>query len=292
MKIVKGAFVMKSDKLTFGILGGDLRNYYLAKALKNDGYNVKLCGFEKLSNMSCEVASALDSDILVLPIIPFNKEKKINSPYSQKPVDLDGYEEKIADKKVFTGNREIFLSEFPGMESKTSSYSDREEFSVKNAVPTAEGAIEQAISNSDFTINGSKVLVCGYGRIGKVLSEMLRGMGSEVTVSARKSSDLAWIKLNGFQGVNTGCFSELEKYDLIFNTVPSMVFDEEKLLCIKKGALIIDLASKPGGVDFEKARKLGIKTIHALSLPGKVAPKSAGEIIESTILSILKEDDG
>ena len=68
--------------------------------------------------------------------------------------------------------------------------------------------------------------------------------------------------------------------------------DEEELKRIKSGALIIDLASYPGGVDFEKAKELGVKTIHALSLPGKVAPKSAGEIIESTILSILKEDDG
>ncbi len=73
---------------------------------------------------------------------------------------------------------------------------------------------------------------------------------------------------------------------------PRKHFDEEKLKRIKSGALIIDLASYPGGVDFEKAKELGIKTIHALSLPGKVAPKSAGEIIESTILSILKEDDG
>ena len=191
---------MKSDKLTFGILGGDKRNYYLAKALKNDGYEVKLCGFEKLSNMSCEVASALDSDVLVLPIIPFDKGKEVKSPYAEKTVDLSGY--------------------------------------------------------------------------------------------ARKSSDLAWIKLNSFQGVKTGYFSELEKYDLIFNTVPAMIFDEEKLKRIKSGALIIDLASYPGGVDFEKAKELGVKTIHALSLPGKVAPKSAGEIIESTILSILKEDDG
>ncbi len=163
---------MKSDKLTFGILGGDKRNYYLAKALKNDGYEVKLCGFEKLSNMSCEVASALDSDVLVLPIIPFDKGKEVKSPYAEKTVDLSGYEDKLKGKKVFTGKREKFLSEFSGMEKETLSYSDREEFSVKNAVPTAEGAIEKAINSSDFTINGSKSLVCGYGRIGKVLSEM------------------------------------------------------------------------------------------------------------------------
>ena len=106
---------MKSDKLTFGILGGDKRNYYLAKALKNDGYEVKLCGFEKLSNMSCEVSSALDSDVIVLPIIPFDKGKEVKSPYAEKTVDLSGYEDKLKGKKVFTGKREKFLSEFSSL---------------------------------------------------------------------------------------------------------------------------------------------------------------------------------
>ncbi|MCH5202112.1 MAG: dipicolinate synthase subunit DpsA [Oscillospiraceae bacterium] len=286
---------MKSKKKTFSVLGGDKRSYYLAKALRNDGYEVKLCGFDKLSNMNCEIAAALDSDILILPLMPFKEGKRINTPFSnnESGIDLSGYEDELKDKKIFTGKKDQLFSEFPKLShNNICSYSDREEFSVKNAVPTAEGAINQAIINSDFTINGSSILVCGYGRIGKVLSEMLRGMGAEVTVSARKSSDLAWIKLNGFAGTVTGDFQDISKYNIIFNTVPSMVFNGDILKRIKQDCLIIDLASKPGGVDFEEAEKLGIKTIHALSLPGKIAPKSAGEIIESTILSILKEDDG
>ncbi len=284
---------MKSNKETFSVLGGDKRSFYLAKALKNDGYSVKLCGFDKLSQMNCEIASALDSDILILPVIPFGEGKKINSPYSENEVDLSGYEEKIRNKKIFTGKKDMFFNSFPDMEKgNVRSYSDREDFSVKNAVPTAEGAIEQAMIHSDFTINGSKALVCGYGRIGKVLSEMLRGMGADVTVSARKSSDLAWIKLNGFSETVTGDFPDISGYDIIFNTVPFLVFNKNILRGVNQDSLIIDLASKPGGVDFDEAKRLGIKTIHALSLPGKIAPKSAGEIIESTILSILKEDDG
>ncbi len=284
---------MKSNKETFSVLGGDKRSFYLAKALKNDGYSVKLCGFDKLSQMNCEIASALDSDILILPVIPFSEGKKINSPYSENEVDLSGYEDKIRNKKIFTGKKDMFFNSFPDMEKgNVRSYSDREDFSVKNAVPTAEGAIEQAMIHSDFTINGSKALVCGYGRIGKVLSEMLRGMGADVTVSARKSSDLAWIKLNGFSETVTGDFQDISGYDIIFNTVPFLVFNKNVLRGVNQDSLIIDLASKPGGVDFDEAKRLGIKTIHALSLPGKIAPKSAGEIIESTILSILKEDDG
>ena len=283
---------MKSYDKTFGVLGGDKRSYYLAKALKNDGYKVRLWGFDKLGATDCEVASALDSDILILPVMPFGEGENIVSPYSENNLNLKEYEDSLTDKLIFTGQRDKFLSAFPKMKSRVSSYSDSEEFAVKNAVPTAEGAIEEALRHSDITINGSKILVCGYGRIGKVLSEMLRGMGADVTVSARKQSDLAWIKLNGFVGIKTGDFTEINSYNFIFNTIPSLILDEDVIKGLCKDTLIIDLASYPGGVDFDCAERYGIKAIHALSLPGKIAPKSAGEIIESTILNILKEDDG
>lgn len=283
---------MNSYDKTFGVLGGDKRSFYLAKALKDDGYKVRLWGFEKLGTMDCEIASALDSDIIILPVIPFSDDENVVSPYSNSNLNLKEYEDTLKDKIIFTGIKDKFVSAFPDLENKVSSYSDREEFAVKNAVPTAEGAIEQALKHSDITINGSKVLVCGYGRIGKVLSEMLRGMGADVTVSARKQSDLAWIKLNGFAGIKTGDFTEINSYNFIFNTIPSLILSEDILRKLSKDTLIIDLASLPGGVDFAYAEKCGIKAIHALSLPGKIAPKSAGEIIESTILNILKEDDG
>lgn len=283
---------MNSYDKTFGVLGGDKRSFYLAKALKDDGYKVRLWGFDKLGTMDCEIASALDSDIIILPVIPFSEDENVVSPYSNSNLNLKEYEDTLKDKIIFTGIKDKFLSAFPDLENKVSSYSDREEFAVKNAVPTAEGAIEQALKHSDITINGSKVLVCGYGRIGKVLSEMLRGMGADVTVSARKQSDLAWIKLNGFAGIKTGDFTEIKSYNFIFNTIPSLILSEDVLRELNKDTLIIDLASLPGGVDFAYAEKCGIKAIHALSLPGKIAPKSAGEIIESTILNILKEDDG
>jgi dipicolinate synthase subunit A len=54
--------------------------------------------------------------------------------------------------------------------------------------------------------------------------------------------------------------------------------------------LVIDLASKPGGVDFEYAQYKGIKTIHALSLPGKVAPVTTAMYMETVIYNIIKEE--
>ena len=80
------------------------------------------------------------------------------------------------------------------------------------------------------------------------------------------------------------------KYDVVFNTVPSLVFDKRLLEKTPDDTLIIDLASRPGGVDMNTAKAMGKHVIWALSLPGKVAPVSAGKIIFSTVMKILGEE--
>lgn len=79
------------------------------------------------------------------------------------------------------------------------------------------------------------------------------------------------------------------QFDLVVNTVPATILTFDILKHLKRECLLIDLASKPGGVCFKTARDLGLKTIWALSLPGKVAPITSGEIIKNTIDNILCE---
>ena len=79
------------------------------------------------------------------------------------------------------------------------------------------------------------------------------------------------------------------KFDTIINTVPVMILTEEILASSKAGCLVIDLASKPGGTDFAAAKRMEINAIHALALPGKVAPASAGKLITETIREITDE---
>ena len=146
------------------------------------------------------------------------------------------------------------------------------------------------MTNTPYTLRGSKCLIIGYGKIGKVLSAALKELGADVTASARKYSDLAWIKTNGLNGVQTAAIGEIaDRFDIIFNTVPSLVLNFKVLSKTKPDVLIIDLASRPGGVDFDTADDLNRKVIWALSLPGKVAPRTAGEIIKDTLLNILEE---
>ena len=161
---------------------------------------------------------------------------------------------------------------------------------VLNAVPTAEGAVQIAMEELATTIFGQKILITGFGRITKVLVKILVGLGADVTVAARKYSDISWAEIYGCKGIHISQLNEnISEFNAIFNTVPALIFDKNALVSVKKDALIIDLASKPGGVDFETAGVLGINVVWALSLPGKVAPISSGEIIAYTILNILNE---
>ena len=116
-------------------------------------------------------------------------------------------------------------------------------------------------------------------------------MKAEVTVTARKSEDLAWISANGLSGYKTAEIRDIiEKYDFVFNTVPVQVIGEEELKNINKECLLIDLASAPGGIDMQYARECGVQTVWSLSLPGKVAPMTAGEIIKKTVVDIIQEN--
>ena len=166
----------------------------------------------------------------------------------------------------------------------------REELAVLNTISTAEGAIQIAIENTNKILHGSKVLVLGFGRIGKVLARKLAGLSVKVTCAARKDEDLAWIKAYGHMSTNINALGEnLSEYDIIINTVPHLILNEERLQYVKQDTLLIDLASNPGGIDKKVAKDKNIKLIWALALPGKVAPVTTAEFIKDTIYNILKE---
>lgn len=156
------------------------------------------------------------------------------------------------------------------------------------AVPTAEGAIQIALEKMPTTLAWSNSLVIGNGRIGKILSKKISDLGSNVTVTARKPCDFADILSNNMKFAK---INEIENFDfdIIFNTVPAPVLKERELAKIPQETIIIDLASKPGGVDFEVAKRMSKNVTWALSLPGKVAPKTSAKFIFDTILSILHE---
>ena len=278
------------------VIGGDLRQLTLAELLCADGYDVAVSGFGKDSisgryRIENDIKKASEADVIILPMPVVQSGGLLNAPFSDRPIPLSEIAEATKPSALILGGRigEDTYSLFE--KCKCIDYYEREELMIKNAVPTAEGAIEIAMTETPITIAKSKCLIIGYGRIGKVLSRLLSCMGAEVTVSARRYSDLAWIEVNGYRAVhNKDIIKSADSYDVIFNTAPALILNEEVLKIINPDSVVIDLASKPGGVDFQKAKDLGLKVIWALSLPGKTAPLTSGKIIKETVSNILYEE--
>lgn len=288
---------MKTGYGSFAIIGGDKRQLYCARSLSDDGYAVTLGGFDSIAEMkSVEITTpfeaALLSEIIILPLPCINAKGLIPAPFCKSDIELtDELVNAMKGKKIFCGMKEKLKKACPVLANNIYDYYEREEFTVHNAYVTAEGALELAMRTFEGTLNGSKCLVCGYGRIGKALTNILKSMGAKVTASARNPRDLMWIELCGAKAVRTDELYKLEEFDVIFNTIPARIFNPILLAKIAMNAVVIDLASGEGGVDKYAAERLGITHIHALSLPGKAAPKTAGEIVKNTIYNILEEDD-
>ena len=288
---------MNNSKIkVFGIVGGDKRQLFLAKSISDSCFDVILGGFEKLTSVGaltiCDIKTAIfESDAVIFPIPSVRTDRSINTPFSDKNVILSDEEiDELKKKPVFVSMRDKFIRAYPRLENACIyDYAAKEEFAVLNALPTAEGALECAMNGFEGTIAKSRCLVVGFGRIGKLLARSLDALGAKVTVAARSEKDFAYISALGYDKTDTRRLKSVRGYDIVFNTVPAMIFDKNLLMNTDRNTLIIDLASAPGGVDFEAARNFKLDAVRALSLPGKCAPKTAGEIIKTTIFNIIEE---
>jgi len=280
------------------VVGGDLRIVKLIEMLVNDGYRVYTYGLENaeelLSLETVEMCPTLEdtltySKVVVGPVPLSSDRKRLTAPFGRNIVDLDDFIEVMRGKYLIAGNIGI-KEQLDANEIRFTDLLKREEFSVLNTIATAEGTIQIAMEETQRTLHGSKVLVMGFGRIGKVLSKMLDGIGAKVYCEARKNEDISWIKAYGYNPIHLNDLNDhLGNFDIIINTIPFQILVDERLDLIKKEAIIIDLASNPGGVDRKQAREKGIRVIWALSLPAKVAPLTSAEFIKETIYHVLNE---
>ncbi|MBD8950995.1 MAG: dipicolinic acid synthetase, partial [Subdoligranulum sp.] len=166
----------------------------------------------------------------------------------------------------------------------------RPELESLNAVPTAEGCLALLLQLRRRTIWESDFLVLGYGRIGRAVARRLDLLGGHTTVAARSAVQRANARCAGHRAAPLDRLPVLlPGQDTVINTIPAPVLPRKMLEKLPRGALIIDLASLPGGTDFDAAEALGIRAEHALALPGKCAPDTAGALIAQTVLTILQE---
>ena len=248
------------------ILGKDKRQQYLKKM-----YNT--------------VDSIEQANIAVLPI-PLTRDGEY---ITGENIRIEDFVEYLKGKIVFSGAiskniRRLF-------EINNIQYydlMDRDDVAIKNAIPTAEGAIKIAMEKIDKTIYGSNMMVLGYGRVGKVLCDRLHKLGANVYCEARKEKDLAEIYSMGYNGVSLNHLDKhLDNMDVIFNTVPFMILTQKILENINPKILIIDLASAPGGVDYSFASSLKLDAGLYPGLPAKVAPYTAATYLKEAIDSII-----
>lgn len=159
-----------------------------------------------------------------------------------------------------------------------------ESYVLKNAFLTAEGIVAMLIENSDRSLFSSSVLITGYGRIAKATAKILSSCGADITICSRSEVSKAQVKFDGYKHI---FFNELKNngdFDFIINTVDDLVFCCEELKSIKKDALLLDVASFPGGVDELSAKALSVSLIYGPALPSKFSVKTAGELIADAII--------
>ena len=283
------------------VLGGDARQVYAADHLTRAGYAVKTYGLAADTQRAIRCASfeaaINEADIWLLPL-PMTRD---GFQITGTDISVTQLVSRMSEKHtVFCGRPDTeCLQKMSSRGSKVIDYSQDEVFMIRNAQPTAEGAVGIAMNEMRRTLFGSCALVVGYGRIGKLLSELLIRVGVDVTVAARKDADLAYAALRGCHTckiITREKGSELPAlssgFHVIFNTVPVLLLDERMLEATDRETVLIDLASAPGGIDYDATNRLGLKTVVALSLPGKVAPLTAGEIIGDCVLSYMRGGDG
>ena len=293
---------MKTEnKMKIAFIGGDMRSTFAAMKLaerawnvfawsvpeRKDAYGVCFCDDmpEAVSGASALIfplPSSLDGETLNCKI-----KDEMNKMKLTDIVDIVGKDCAIIGGKLPCA----FVEYCKGKGISVHDYYESESFQINNAYTTAEAALNIAMNSMQKNVRGAKFAVTGYGRIAKQLSRLLLSMGAEVTVAARKDSDITLAKLEGCKTLrlNKEPITKLcTGYDIIFNTVPHCIFDESFMRKLECSTLFIELASAPGGVDVSLAKKLKSNVLWAASLPGKYAPQSAGELIADCIIDIIE----
>lgn len=279
-------------------LGGDKRQEAVFECLKKSGINSDIWNgkspFDKETRQRISLA-----DVIILPLPVSADGITLNVPDLTERPKLSDIIEIIKKEALVIGGKFApaikFLMEKKGI--RYTDYFENEDFQIKNALLSAEGAIYTAMGLVDYALFGSKIAVVGFGRIGKLLAFKLKDLGANVLICARKTADIAWGECFGFKTLKIkhasdgSSLSQLcDNYDIIFNTVPQWIFEESVVCYMPSETLLIDLASPPFGIDERLVGKYALKYVKASGIPGKYSPASAGNIIGQSVMSLLEKE--
>ena len=285
--------------VVFAVLGGAARQFAVVARLAAAGIRVCVYGLPErplgdgVTFCGDWREAVAPSRVILLPLPASPDGMRVNLPLApdEAPILLSDLFATAPKDALIAGGRFS-----PGIKARAEAagrelydFAGSETFARQNAVPTAEGAVAILMERIPRTVRGLSVAVTGYGRVAKALCRLLLAMGADVTVGARKRAALEEAALAGCRTQPLCGADSVRKLtkgkSAVFNTVPYWLFTKEVLSSLDRDLLIIDLASSPGGVDVEAAGAYGLSVVWALSLPGKYAPETAGEIIADAVLA-------
>lgn len=280
----------------YAVIGGDLRQVYLAEALSGPETSVTYYGLAKFPS-NCTKAKSLKEAIstarcIICPI-PFSKNG------SQLNLNIKDITPSLSDLlNMLESGQSFFAGCIPdafmkGAKAKGVHVYDlmkNNSLAIYNTIATAEGAICEAILKSPENLHHSKCAVLGYGRCGRTLVNYLKGMFCLVYSFSNVEDERALADTVCDSVGDLNDFSQCaDEFDFVFNTIPSIVLTEKILVKMKPSVTIIDIASAPGGIDYNASARIGLRAFHCLGLPGKYSPVSCAKAIKNIIETNLKE---
>lgn len=280
----------KINRLT--VLGGDARQVAMTQRLLSCGYTASSLALGEAFCGDALSEACADADAVILPL-PYTADgETLFAPLCAESIPIRSILNAMhAGQRLLCGKGdETLKKEAADRGILLTDYYEDEALTVMNAIPTAEGALSIALNALPVTIHDAAITVFGFGRVARIVAKTMKALEAHVTVCARKQADFAWMHAAGYRPIPMMLRNAaVADADLVINTVPALLLDKKTLSHMKKGSVLIDLASKPGGVDRKAAEELGIRVIWALSLPGKTAPETAGCYLAETVARLLSE---
>ena len=293
------------------VVGGDRRSCYMSLALAENGSNVfhfdpydadmlrhssvtiisgaSGIGFRRLIKGECAFPASSGLKVMILPVPVTRDGEFINGRTLLTVTSIIECSGEF--DMVFGGGIAKYMPDPAEKNPYIFDFLADAEVASRNAVATAEGAVCDAEEVSDINIDGSVCLITGFGKCAKVLAKRLSAWGADVIIMARRPKQRNDAALCGYKVMS---FEDIPIYreilsdvDFCFNTVPAQVVCEDILSLFNRDAVVIDIASMPGGVDLEYCKEHGIPYKHSLGIPGKLSPKTSGMILADAVIEAV-----
>lgn len=273
------------------VCGGDERSVILARLLQRGGHEVLCFCLDKaeLPDGCRGVSSPVEAEVVILPVPAEDAHGLLTAPLGTQSCRIEHILDCAGNGAMLIGGGISARIKTAAEQRGIKAYDCMRcpEFTVKNAAVTAEGAVSELMGKTKTALCDMRVLVVGWGRIGKLLINKLSALCPAVCLMSANSEARALASELGCKAVAPDCPPELLcGFDAVINTAPAQVIPD--LRAFKDSCILLELASAPGGIDKKAAGELGLELAVLRGLPGRYAPESAAQAMLAAVSDILK----